>query len=113
MSRVVNTQHTHEAIIAQLKPRNRAVSIADPNGPQLRRIERAHQVQRENADRPRVTEDGDLSSLMLRDDFVEFLPRAIEQLAITLAASQHVFEVASQQRGVLLGMLLRGVLKRQ
>src|SRR5690349_7202059 len=57
VSRVVDRQHAHETIITQLEPRDRAVRVADPDGPQLGGVERAHQVQREDADRAGVTED--------------------------------------------------------
>src|SRR5689334_22001313 len=86
MARVVDRQHAHETIVTQFKPRDRAVRVADPYGPQLGRVERAHYMQRENADRSRMTEDRDVPASVSHDDLVEFLPGTIQQLAVTLAA---------------------------
>ena len=96
MSLIVNTRTKPSS-----RKSNRAIATicaGDPNGFQLRRIECAHQVKREDADRSSVTEDRDPPTLVLLNDLVEFSRRAIEQLTITLAARQDVFEVAAKQR---------------
>src|SRR5215213_4661127 len=78
MTGVINREHPDKPIIAQLKPRNPTIRTRDPHGLQFRRIQRPHQVQRQNAYRARVTEHGDLAAPMLLDDLVKPLPRAIE-----------------------------------
>ena len=78
MTRIVDCKHANKAIVAQLEPCDAAIAGGDPDGFEFRRIESAHQVQREDADRSGVTEDRDLATSMLVDDRVEFFSRSIE-----------------------------------
>ena len=109
MARIVDGEHSDEAVVTQFKSRDAAVGARDPDGFEFRSVEGAHQMKCEDADGSGVTEDRDLAAAILDDDLVEFLPRAVEQLSITLAARQNVFEVAPEQCCVLFGVMLRGV----
>jgi len=78
MAGVVNTKDAHKPIIPQLESRNAAVRARDPHGFEFRRVEGAHEVQCEDADRAGVTEDCDLPAAISFDDLVQLFSRAIE-----------------------------------
>lgn len=67
----------------------------------------------EDADRTGVTEDYDSSTSVCIDDFVELVTRAIQELAVTLAACENVIEIAAKKCCVLVGVVLCGVFESQ
>lgn len=71
MSRVVDGLNADEAIIAKFYASNAAIGCAYPDGAKGGSIERAHQVQRQDADGSGVREDGDLTASVLMDDAVK------------------------------------------
>jgi hypothetical protein len=70
-------------------------------------------VKREDADRAGVTEHYDASAAVCGNDFVELVSRAVQELAIALAAGQHVFEISAKECGVFFRVRLRGVFESQ
>jgi len=70
-------------------------------------------VEGEDADRSGVTEDDDASTSVCRNDFVELVARAIQKLAITLAARENVIEIAAKKCSVLVRVPLCGVFESQ
>ncbi len=64
-------EDAHEAIVAQIETRNPAICGGDPDGLQIRRVERAHQMQYQNADGSGVSEERDAPAAMLFDGLVE------------------------------------------
>ena len=113
MAGIVDIENSHETIVTQFKSRDAAVGAGDPDGLEVRGVEGAHEVKGEDADGAGVAEDRDLAAAVLFDDVVELLAGAVQQLSITLAASQHVLEVATEQGSVLFRVLLSGGFKRQ
>lgn len=70
-------------------------------------------MKREDADRTGVTEDHDPSASVCGDYVVELVARAIQELAVTLTACENVFEIAAEECGVLVGVLLCRVFESQ
>lgn len=70
-------------------------------------------MERQDADRSGVTENDDAPASICRDDFVKLVARAIQELAVTLAACKNVLEIAAKQCRVLGRVLLGGVFESQ
>src|SRR6185503_40874 len=83
------------------------------HGLQFGGVEGAHEVEGQDADGAGVTEDHDSSAAVCGNDFVELVTGAVQQLAVAFAAGENVFEVATQQGGVLRGVFLSGVFESQ
>lgn len=113
MPRIVDGMHTYEAVCAEVEACDAAIGGGDPDGAQFGGVERAHEVQCENADRAGVGEDGDGCASVSFDGLVQFARGAVEQLAVAFAAVKDVLEVSAEQRGVLFGVLLGGFLEGQ
>ncbi len=78
MSCVVERQHTDEAVEAKFKPTNTTIRGGEPDGAQGWGVERAHEVEGEDADRAGVGEDGDSAALIGGDGAVEGVGGAVE-----------------------------------
>lgn len=113
MTRVVDGRDADEAVCVEVEAGDAAVGGSNPDGAQGRSVERAHQVEGENADGSGVGEDGDRFIPVLFDNAVGCAPRAVEQLSIAFAAGQDVCKIASQQSRILIGKTFRRFLKRQ
>jgi hypothetical protein len=68
---VVDTKDADKAIITQLEARNAAVCSCNPDWLEFRRIERAHQVQYQDADCSGVSEEHNASAFVLLDCVVK------------------------------------------
>lgn len=113
MSRVIDCEDAHKSICAQVEACNAAVGSSDPDGAQVLCVERAHQMQSEDADRAGMCKDRERAANVLCDGAVEFVRGAVEQLAIAFAAGQNVLEVSAKQRTILIWEFFGGLLKRQ
>lgn len=106
MAGVVEGFDADESAVLDGEAGDAAVGGGEPDGFQVGRVEGAHEVEGEDADCSGVTKDCDLAAAICSDDLVQFLPGAVQELAVTLAAGEYVVEVASQQGCVLFRMLL-------
>src|SRR5689334_2909605 len=85
---IVDCENADEPVWAKLEASNTTIGCGNPDGTQLWRVERAYQVQRQNADRACVREEGDAPARVMLNRLVQLARSAIQHLPVALAAEQ-------------------------